>query len=127
MTHARIDPDQFGQSRLEIVLALTCDAMNKGCSCSSRCQPQLGICELKSTRPDVELESLLLARLWARAQAAGLSTRERTLLELLWVGRSSEEIAVELGISPRTVKFHKANVFAKLGAASQWDLLRLLL
>jgi DNA-binding NarL/FixJ family response regulator len=40
-------------------------------------------------------------------------------------GTSMEDIASELAISPRTVKFHQANVLQKLGADSRSDLLRL--
>jgi DNA-binding CsgD family transcriptional regulator len=43
------------------------------------------------------------------------------------LGRSLDEIARILGIAPRTVKFHQANVLQKLGADSRLDLMRLLL
>jgi len=36
------------------------------------------------------------------------------------------DIAQQLGIAPRTVKFHQANVLQKLGADSRVDLLRVL-
>jgi len=38
-----------------------------------------------------------------------------------------EEIALVLAIKPRTVKFHQANLLAKLGAESRLDLFRLIL
>jgi DNA-binding CsgD family transcriptional regulator len=40
-------------------------------------------------------------------------------------GCGVDEIAGALEISPRTVKFHQANVLQKLGADSRADLMRL--
>ncbi|MFO0556430.1 MAG: LuxR C-terminal-related transcriptional regulator [Polyangiales bacterium] len=61
------------------------------------------------------------------AADACLSLREREVLDLLLLGRSLNDIALVLGISPRTAKFHQANVLAKLGADSRFDLMRLLI
>ncbi len=38
------------------------------------------------------------------------------------VGKTSKEIGEIIGLSPRTVEFHRANVMAKLGAGSFADL-----
>lgn len=59
------------------------------------------------------------------AAQAGLSTREREVLELLLLGRSHEDIGVVLGIAARTAKFHQMNLLRKLGAESRLDLLRI--
>jgi DNA-binding CsgD family transcriptional regulator len=51
-----------------------------------------------------------------------LTTRERiALAQIIW-GASSKEAARTLGISPRTVDFHPANLLKKLGARSAADL-----
>jgi DNA-binding CsgD family transcriptional regulator len=42
-------------------------------------------------------------------------------------GASNKEAARALGISPRTVEFHRANVMQKLGAKNTADLVRRLL
>lgn len=47
------------------------------------------------------------------------------MLAWLLLGRSLDEIAVSLGISARTVKFHQQNILNKLGADSRVDLIRL--
>lgn len=60
------------------------------------------------------------------ADAASLSERERAVLTYLLMGRSLGDIATILDISPRTVKFHQANVLEKLGADSRADLIRLI-
>lgn len=58
-------------------------------------------------------------------EAARLTEREREVLDLLLLGRTHEDIALVLGISERTTRFHQANLLAKLGAESRMDLLRL--
>jgi DNA-binding NarL/FixJ family response regulator len=44
----------------------------------------------------------------------GLTTRERDVLTLIAQGRSNKRIALELGISEKTVKTHVGHVLAKL-------------
>jgi two-component system nitrate/nitrite response regulator NarL len=43
-----------------------------------------------------------------------LSTRESEVLRLLAMGLSNREIALRLGVTEKTVKFHLTNIFAKL-------------
>lgn len=71
------------------------------------------------------IAAITQARLDALADRAGLSPRERAVFTRMIDGTSMEDIASELAISPRTVKFHQANVLQKLGADSRSDLLRL--
>ncbi len=61
----------------------------------------------------------------AEARVAGLTPRERDVLRLLVAGRPNKVIAHELGISPRTVEIHRANVMEKLGCRSLADAVRL--
>ncbi|MEQ8816133.1 MAG: MEDS domain-containing protein [Thalassobaculum sp.] len=53
-----------------------------------------------------------------------LTPRERVALAQIVRGASSKEAARMLGISPRTVDFHRANVMRKLGARNAADLVR---
>jgi DNA-binding CsgD family transcriptional regulator len=48
-----------------------------------------------------------------------LSRRERDICQLLPLGLSNKEIAVQLEISPKTVGKHLENVFTKLGVSSR--------
>ncbi|HWZ46050.1 MAG TPA: response regulator transcription factor [Candidatus Saccharimonadales bacterium] len=54
-----------------------------------------------------------------------LSQREAQVLELLLDNQSNKEIAVELNISERTVKFHVSNVLTKFGVHRRADLILL--
>lgn len=56
---------------------------------------------------------------------AGLSAREREVLNGVVKGQSNKEIARDLGISPRTVEAYRANLMMKMGAESLSDLVRM--
>jgi two-component system response regulator FixJ len=66
----------------------------------------------------------------ARAEDAAvlvgaLTARERDVLEGLAKGLPNKTIAFDLGISPRTVEVHRANIMAKFEARSFSDALRI--
>lgn len=61
----------------------------------------------------------------ARAQLNGLTPRERDVLNGLVEGQSNKVIAYDLGISPRTVEIHRANLMSKLGVGSLSDALKI--
>jgi two-component system response regulator FixJ len=55
----------------------------------------------------------------------GLTARERDVLQGLAQGLPNKTIAYDLGISPRTVEVHRANLMTKLGVRSLSDALRI--
>ncbi len=56
------------------------------------------------------------------AQASlGISQREYEVLRQLAAGRSNKEIALQLSVSPNTVKTHVARLFEKLDAARRTE------
>jgi DNA-binding NarL/FixJ family response regulator len=61
----------------------------------------------------------------ARAQMRRLSSREREVLSDLSQGLSNKEIAMHLGISPRTVEIHRSNLITKIGAKSSAHAIRI--
>jgi FixJ family two-component response regulator len=54
-----------------------------------------------------------------------LSKREREVFELLVKGLSTKEVARELGVSPRTIEDHRANIGAKTRTSSLRELIAL--
>jgi DNA-binding CsgD family transcriptional regulator len=72
------------------------------------------------------ISEIFKARVNEIAAAAELSQREREVLDLLLLGRSTQQMAIALAISVSTAKFHQANLLSKLGADSRFDVLRLL-
>ncbi|HNY80642.1 MAG: response regulator transcription factor [Sedimentisphaerales bacterium] len=83
---------------------------------------------LDSIQRAVELDRRIRA---ARRQSEGfqsrvehLTRRERQVMDLLVIGKSNKTIAYELGISQKTVDFHRTNVLSKTGVASVVELVR---
>lgn len=60
----------------------------------------------------------------ARARHASLTEREREVFDRVVAGERNKVIARALGITERTVKMHRAQVMAKMKAASVADLVR---
>jgi FixJ family two-component response regulator len=61
------------------------------------------------------------------ARFAGLSAREREVLTQIVAGQRSKAAASHLGITTKTVEFHRANIMRKVGAATVEELVHLLL
>ena len=55
---------------------------------------------------------------------AALTPREREVLDRIAQGFTTRQIAVGLGLSPRTVESHRAAIGAKLGTTSQAEMTR---
>jgi FixJ family two-component response regulator len=79
---------------------------------------------------------------WAERQQDGASTpaaalaiagrepftrRERDVLNLILAGASSKEAGRQMGISPRTVEFHRARIMEKVDAKNTADLIRIIM
>lgn len=61
----------------------------------------------------------------AATRLQALTPRERDVLEGLAKGLPNKTIAYDLGISPRTVEIHRANLMSKLGVRSLSEALRI--
>ncbi|GMV11306.1 MAG: hypothetical protein AMXMBFR55_30400 [Gemmatimonadota bacterium] len=53
-----------------------------------------------------------------------LTPRHIQILRLIGDGKSTGEIAESLGVSPRTVEFHRASIRKALGITTEWGLMR---
>lgn len=60
-----------------------------------------------------------------RKRLDGLTSREREVMELVVEGRANKVIALELGVSEKTVEVHRSRVMHKLQVQSVADLVRL--
>ena len=78
-----------------------------------------GIERLKQAATSVDRADEAAVRLQA------LTAREREVLDGLAKGLPNKTIAYDLGISPRTVEIHRANLMSKLDAKSLSDALRI--
>jgi len=58
-------------------------------------------------------------------RAEPLTARELDVLQLLAEGLPNKAIALRLGISDQTVKFHVASIYGKLSAANRTEAVRL--
>ena len=56
-----------------------------------------------------------------------LTQRERQVLQQFTSGASNKEAGRHLGISPRTIEDHRANIMKKLGARNATDLIRIVM
>jgi two-component system, chemotaxis family, CheB/CheR fusion protein len=70
---------------------------------------------------------LSVARETASHQIAGLTQRQRQIMDLVLAGHPSKNIAADLGISQRTVENHRAAIMKKTGSKSLPALARLAL
>ena len=61
-----------------------------------------------------------------KALIDNLTARERDVARLAATGKLNKEIADELHVSIATVKFHRANIFEKLGVANATELANIL-
>jgi two-component system response regulator DctR len=60
------------------------------------------------------------------ARLAGLTARERQVMERVLAGDYNKTIADALGIAVRTVEVHRARIFEKMGVRSAVELAQLL-
>jgi len=69
------------------------------------------------------LQSVLAGEPWFPSApsdaASGLTRRQTLVLERIAAGQTNKLIARELGITERTIKYHLAEIFTRLGAASR--------
>lgn len=60
-----------------------------------------------------------------RQRASSLTPREREVMAMVVDGRANKVIAIDLGLSERTVEIHRANVMEKMAASSVAHLVKM--
>ena len=81
-------------------------------------------------RATLQTRDLAKATAWretAAARLAGLTARQRQIMDLVLAGHPSKNIAADLGISQRTIENYRAAVMKKTGSKSLPALIRLAL
>lgn len=79
----------------------------------------------KAINLDARTRRLRKERQEVQSRVQLLTRREREIMKHLVAGKANKSIAYELGISPKTVDFHRANILAKTGVNSVVELVRL--
>ena len=76
--------------------------------------------------PEPKIDSGMAERRAAAQQRiAGLTPRQREILELMAAGQLNKQIAYALDLSEKTVKMHRALLLQRLGVATSADAVRL--
>ena len=60
----------------------------------------------------------------ARQQTSSLSVQQMQIVEAIAAGSSNKEIAQDLSLSERTVKYHLTRIFSKFGVSGRMELAR---
>ena len=81
----------------------------------------------RALEKDRESRAALGQRARNRERFASLTPREREVLTLVTSGKANKVMAVDLGLSQRTVEIHRARVMEKMGASSVAQLVRMVL
>lgn len=113
---AQVDAPYFA-ARTRELMGLACRALADEESAQMELAAARAAFERLGAAPD-------LARMKAAppswpASAAGLTRREIEVLQLVTTGKSNKVIAVELGLSEKTIDRHISNIFDKLGVSSR--------
>jgi two-component system, LuxR family, response regulator FixJ len=76
-------------------------------------------------KQDAENRQTLLRHADLKRRSESLTPREREVMKLIVDGRANKVIAIDLGLSERTVEIHRANVMEKMGARSVAHLVKM--
>jgi two-component system response regulator FixJ len=76
-------------------------------------------------KQDAENRSTVARRAEVQYRLESLTPRERQVMEMVVDGAANKVIAIDLGLSERTVEIHRAKVMEKMGARSVAHLVKL--
>ncbi|MBX6420456.1 MAG: response regulator transcription factor [Nevskia sp.] len=81
----------------------------------------------KALEQDARLREQLAQRNLIRSRYETLTPRERDIAERLAAGAANKAVAIDLGLSERTVELHRANIMRKLEARGLAQLVQMLI
>lgn len=76
-------------------------------------------------KQDAENRAAVERRADLRSREALLTSREREVMSLVVDGKANKVMAIDLGLSERTIEIHRANVMEKMGAKSVAHLVKM--
>ncbi|MFL6549044.1 MAG: response regulator transcription factor [Povalibacter sp.] len=76
-------------------------------------------------KQDAENRAMVEQHADLRRRAESLTPREREVMALVVDGKANKVVAIDLGLSERTVEIHRANVMEKMGARSVAHLVKM--
>lgn len=76
-------------------------------------------------KQDTENRAMVERHSDLKRRSESLTTREREVMALVVDGRANKVIAIDLGLSERTVEIHRSNVMEKMGARSVAHLVKM--
>ena len=79
----------------------------------------------EALRLDAERRTVRCELAALQARAATLTPREREVLERVAAGQANKSVAIDLGVSERTVEIHRSHLMKKMGVRHLADLVRL--
>jgi len=81
----------------------------------------------KAIAKDARIRQEQAAQKTITSRLALLTSRERQVMDLVIVGKLNKVIARELGVSQKTVEFHRSNIMKKMKVESLAELVRLVI
>jgi FixJ family two-component response regulator len=86
---------------------------------------QLLDCINKALAQDAESRAAIQQHADVRARCDSLTPREREVFSFIVAGKANKVVAIDLGLSERTVEIHRSNLMEKMGARSVAQLVKM--
>jgi len=80
----------------------------------------------RAIRADAEARTMEIQRVEIERRISGLTPREREVLDRVVRGESNRGMATALGLSEKTIEFHRAKMMEKMQAATLADLIMMI-
>ena len=114
-----VTPIGFDKDNKPVIVLAQCNILDSNIS--------LQICgSIKKLGDNDQYETLFFKNYSKKLLESGISSRERDIIRLLVLKKSSKQVAEKLCISPNTVDTHRRNILKKLNISSTGELIGML-